>query len=85
MSSSRFSASTKASRAMTRQAGLMSRTIAAMMSTLRAPTVLSKAMAWRLMFEGATTWIGNTYLDDSGGGDSPVSLSSTGDMQPSAE
>lgn len=67
MSSSRFSASTKASRAMTRQAGLMSRTIAAMMSTLRAPTVLSKAMAWRLMFEGATTWIGNTYLDDSGG------------------
>lgn len=84
MSSSRFSASTKASRAMTRQAGLMSRTIAAMMSTLRAPTVLSKAMAWRLMFEGATTWIGNTYLDDSGG-DSPVSLSSTGDMQPSAE
>lgn len=27
-------------------------------------------------------WIGNTYLDDSGR-DSPTSLNSTGDMQPS--
>lgn len=29
-------------------------------------------------------WIGNTYLDNSGR-DSPASLNSTGDMQPSVE
>lgn len=53
--------------------------------TLTSPTIDSRSrrfpMGRRLSFSrmNSASWIGNTYLDDSGR-DSPASLNSTGDM-----
>ena len=44
-----------------------------------AALALSMQPGVRSSSPGASSWIGNTYLDDSGR-DSPASLNSTGDM-----